>query len=88
MAFMLTMIRWWEAVRAPDVAKWQQKYLVELKMPRVGAMEELSDQRGSKKPSSGSWLPVVCAWATHLNFPRKILRVPCGVLRAPAEFSV
>ena len=23
-------------------------------------------------------LPVVCAWATHFSFPRKILRVLCG----------
>ena len=27
-ALMLTMIRWWEALRAPAVAKWQ-KYCVE-----------------------------------------------------------
>ena len=26
---MPTLIRWWEAVRAPEVAKWQQKYRVE-----------------------------------------------------------
>ena len=25
-ALMPTMIRWWEALRAPEVAKWQQKY--------------------------------------------------------------
>ena len=23
-------------------------------------------------------LPVVCAWTTHFNFPRKTLRVLCG----------
>ena len=23
-------------------------------------------------------LPVVCAWATHLSFPRNVLRVLCG----------
>ena len=28
-ALMPTLIRWWEASRAPDVAKWQQKYRVE-----------------------------------------------------------
>ena len=28
-ALMPTLIRWWEALRAPDVAKWQQKYRVD-----------------------------------------------------------
>ena len=26
---MPTLIRWWEALRAPDVAKWQQKYRID-----------------------------------------------------------
>ena len=26
-ALMPTLIRWWEALRAPEVAKWQQKHL-------------------------------------------------------------
>ena len=26
---MPTLIRWWEALRAPEVAKWQQKYRIE-----------------------------------------------------------
>ena len=28
-ALVPTLIRWWEALRAPEVAKWQQKYCVE-----------------------------------------------------------
>ena len=28
-ALMPTLIRWWEALRAPEVAKWQQKYCVD-----------------------------------------------------------
>ena len=28
-AFMSTLIRWWEALRAPEVAKWQQEYRVD-----------------------------------------------------------
>ena len=28
-ALMPTLIRWWEAFRAPEVAKWQQKYRVD-----------------------------------------------------------
>ena len=29
-ALMRTLIRWCEALKAPEVAKWQQKYLVDL----------------------------------------------------------
>ena len=28
-ALMPTLIRWWEVLRAPEVAKWQQKYRAE-----------------------------------------------------------
>ena len=28
-ALIPTLIRWWEALRAPEVAKWQQKYRVD-----------------------------------------------------------
>ena len=28
-ALMPTLIRWWEALRAPEVAKWQMKYRVD-----------------------------------------------------------
>ena len=28
-ALMPTLIRWWEALRVPEVSKWQQKYRVE-----------------------------------------------------------
>ena len=28
-ALMPTLIRWWEALRAPEVTKWQQKYRVD-----------------------------------------------------------
>ena len=28
-ALMPTLIRWWEALRAPEVAKWQQKYRID-----------------------------------------------------------
>ena len=28
-ALMPTLIRWWEAMRASEVAKWQQKYRIE-----------------------------------------------------------
>ena len=32
-ALMPTLIRWWEALRAPEVAKWQQKYRVDWDFP-------------------------------------------------------
>ena len=28
-ALMPTLVRWWEALRAPEVAKWQQKYRID-----------------------------------------------------------
>ena len=28
-ALVPTLIRWWEAARAPEVAKWQQRYRIE-----------------------------------------------------------
>ena len=28
-ALMPTLIRWWEAVRAPEVVKWQQRYRID-----------------------------------------------------------
>ena len=40
-ALMPTLIRWWEALRAPEVAKWQQKYRVDWDAT-YGEMEELS----------------------------------------------
>ena len=39
------------------------------------------------KASERVSLPVVRAWATHFNVPRKILRVPGWVLGAPASCS-
>ena len=28
-ALVPTLIRWWEAMRAPEVAKWQQRYRID-----------------------------------------------------------
>ena len=44
-ALVPTMIRWWEASRAPEVAKWQDKYRIE--WARMDEMEELSVQCGN-----------------------------------------
>ena len=97
---MPTLIRWWEALRAPEVAKWQQKYLVDgdatdgrtpqtvwetlMEMERVNGKAKEEDQGAVAlvldlaKAFERVSLPVVWAWATHLSFPRKILRVLCG----------
>ena len=44
-ALMPTLIRWWEALRAPEVAKWQQKYPV-VGTPRMVESEELNKRCG------------------------------------------
>ena len=44
-ALMPTLIRWWEALRAPDVAKWQQKYRVDW-TSRMVELEEPSKRCG------------------------------------------
>ena len=48
---------------------------------------EIAKSDGLAKAFERVSLPVVWAWATHFNLPRKILRVLC-VLRAPAACSV
>ena len=100
-SLVLTMIRWWEALRAPEVAKWQYKYRTEWDATdgRNGGaerivwrtlleMERLHCQAGEKyqgavaldlvKTFERVSLPAVRARATHVDFPRKILRVLCG----------
>ena len=102
-ALVPTLIRWWEALRAPEVAKWQQKYRVDWDAAdgRNGGaqrtvwevlmeMERYRFRVGKKDRGAAALvldlvksfervsLPVFSAWATHVNFPRKILRVLCG----------
>ena len=43
-ALMPTLIRWWEALRAPEVAKWQLKYRVEW---------DATDGRNGGPPANG-----------------------------------
>ena len=100
---MPAMIRWWEALRMPEVVKWQYKYGIApdatdgrnggalrtvweilLEMERFkchagqkdqGAVAQVLDLAKALERVS---LPVAWAWATHFDFPRKILRVLCG----------
>ena len=102
-ALMPTLVRWCEAMRAPEVAKWQQKYHVEwdatdgrnggaqrtvwevlMEMERFSGRTKAEDRGavalmlGLAKAFERVSLPVVWAWATHLCFPRKIVRVLCS----------
>ena len=102
-ALMPTLIRWWEALRAPEVAKWQQKCRVDwdatdgryggtqqtvwdilMEMERYNGKAKEEDQGALAlvldlaKAFERVSLPMVWAWATHLSFPRKILRVQIG----------
>ena len=88
-ALMPTLIRWWEAVRAPEVAKWQMKYRVDwdatdgrnggaqqtvweilMKMDRLVGQAKEEGQGAVVLECVSS--PVVCAWAAHFSFPRKV----------------
>ena len=43
---MPAMIRWWEVLRTPEVAKWKYTKIALSGMPRMDAMEEFSEQCG------------------------------------------
>ena len=69
-ALMPTSVHWWEALRAPEVAKWQQSH--------CERRESRSVCFGSGQAFERVSLLVFWAWTTHFSFPRKILRVLCG----------
>ena len=77
------MTRWWEALRAPEVAKWQHKYRID--SDAGGAQRtvwvillEMERFKHLAKAFERVSLPVVRAWTTHFNLPRKLLLVLCG----------
>ena len=96
-ALMLTLIRWWEALRAPEVAKSQQKYRVawDATDGRYGGAQQtvrefvLEKYRAGEEDVGAVALVLVLAkhlsglwtWATHVSFPRKILWVLCGYFK-------
>ena len=47
MALMPTLIRWWEALRAPEVAKWQQKYRVDWDAPVCSKRRSSTNSMGN-----------------------------------------
>ena len=76
-ALLPTLIRWWEALGASEVAKWQQKYRVDWDATdgrNGGAQqmvwENLMEKQRKKIKERWRWFWVVWAWATHLSFPR------------------
>ena len=87
-ALMPTLIRWSEALRAPEVAKWQQKYRVDWDATdgRNGGAQQTvweilinskakEEDQGLQPAFERVSLPVFFASATHFSFPRKIMRV-------------
>ena len=72
---MPTLIRWWEAMRAPEVVKWHQKYRVDWDATdgRSGEAQqtvwEILMEMEKKIWERWPWL--------HFNITRKILRVLC-----------
>ena len=85
-ALMPTLIRWWEAVRAPEDGRHggAQQTVWEIRMERLDGKAKEEDQGALAsvldlaKAFERVSFPVVWAWATHFNFSRKILRVLCG----------
>ena len=89
-ALMPSLIRWWEALRAPEVDATDgrnggaQRTVCEvlMEMERVSGKAKAEDQGAVAldldlaKAFERVSLPVVWAWATHFIFPRK--RVLCG----------
>ena len=98
-ALMPTLTRWWEALRAPEVAKWQwrsptncvrnfdgmDRFSGHAKGVDQGAVALVLDQAKVFERVS---LPVVWAWATHFSFPRKTSRVLLWLFRATEEGAV
>ena len=91
-ALMPTMIRWWEALRAPEVAKWQYTYriewdatdgrngwsLVEMERFNYQAREKNQGAVAWQKPSSASVLQW-CGLGQHFSiFLRRSCEF-CGV---------
>ena len=95
---MPTLIRWWEVLRAPEVATWQQKHRVgwDVTDGRNGGaqrtvwgvllmeMERLLEEQ--KQKIEGPW-PWCWTWVTHFSFPRTILRL-LRLFRAPEASAV
>ena len=68
-ALMPMMIRWWKALRAPEVVGEGSNCRQEKKIGSCGLGPTPGE--GFRAVS----LLVVWAWATHFNFPRKLLRM-------------
>ena len=91
---MPALIRWWEALKAPEVAKYRVDWdatdgrnggarrtvwEVLMDMERFNGKAK-AEGRDLAKAFEQVSLPVVWAWATHFSFPRKILGCPAEPL--------
>ena len=91
-ALMPTLIRWWEALRAPEVIGMPQMAELEEQTVWEMLMDMARFDGKAKEGEEGTValvldlakafervsFPVVWAWATHFSFTRKVLRVLCG----------
>ena len=87
-ALMPTLIRWWEALRAPEVVKWQQTYRVEWDATddRNGGA-----QRTEREKIKELWLVLDLAKAFErgsLQLPKEDLAGAVCVFRAPEASAV
>ena len=78
-ALMPSLIRWWEALRAPEVVKWQQTYRVE--------WDATDDRNGGAQRTEREKIKELWPWSwtwrrpsseAAFSFPRMFLRVLCG----------
>ena len=96
-ALVPTLIRWWEALRAPEVAKWQQKYRVDWDATdgrnggAQGTVWEILMEMERFKCRAGrkmweQW-PSCWAWRRHSSGQSSCClgfgRVPCGYFEHP-----
>ena len=79
LALKSTLIRWWEVIRSPDVAKWQQ---------RCRADRDATD--GSSGPGAGprEGLPTGVGLSDAFQLPKEDLAGALWILRAPEASAV
>ena len=82
----------WDATDGRKGGAQQTSWEIQLEMERFNGKAKEEGQGAVVLDLAKAFervsLPVVSAWATHFTFPRKILRVLCGLFRAPEEGTV
>ena len=95
-ALMPTIIQWWDALRAPEVAQCKTNIVLDFMDVRYGGAESTmgwKDSTTMQEENQGAVAlnlakafervssPVVWAWATHFNLPRRF----CGCCAASSN---